>query len=121
MNGRGKTSCVVQPMLSGVRWVVADAEAITHVDYAAARVVTVLIKNLAEAGVELAIVRVPWDRRDDFDRHHLTEAIGPSRTFNRPHDAIFAFEHAAKPPGGKARETISDGRVQEPSGPQGEQ
>jgi hypothetical protein len=30
--------------------------------------------------------------RSDFDRHHLTEAIGPARIFNRLHDAIAAFE-----------------------------
>jgi hypothetical protein len=35
---------------------------------------------------------VPWDTRADFDRHHLTEAIGPSHIFNRLHDALGAYE-----------------------------
>lgn len=91
-------SSLVQPMPSSVRWVVVDAEAMTHVDYTAARVVMELKKNLTEAGVELAFARVPWDTRSDLDRHHLTEAIGAARIFNRLHDAIAAFEKAAKPP-----------------------
>jgi len=89
-------SRVVQPMPSAVRWVVVDAEAMTHVDYTAAQVVKLLEKNLHEAGVELAFARMPWDLRSDFDRHHLTTAIGPTRIFNRLHDAIAAFEASAK-------------------------
>jgi SulP family sulfate permease len=85
-------TCVVGPMPSAVRWVVVDAEAITHVDYSAARVVMELKQNLTTAGIELAFARVPWDLRADFDRHHLAEAIGEVRIFHRLHDAIAAFE-----------------------------
>jgi len=35
---------------------------------------------------------VLWNTRADFDRHHLTEAIGPSLIFNRLHDAVDAYE-----------------------------
>jgi SulP family sulfate permease len=90
-------TCLIQPTPSAVRWVVVDAEAITHVDYSAARVVMGLKKILAEAGVELAFARVPWDLRSDFDRHHLTEAIGPVQIFNRLHDATAAFERTKGP------------------------
>ena len=93
-----EVSSVLQPMPTAVRWVVVDAEAMTHVDYTAARVVLALKKNLTEAGVELAFARLPWDMRSDFDRHHLTEAIGPARLYNRLHDAIAAFKEAAKTP-----------------------
>ncbi|MEI9970409.1 MAG: sodium-independent anion transporter [Terracidiphilus sp.] len=89
---------VVQPMPSDVKWLVIDAEAMTHLDYTASRVVQGLKKNLTEAGVELAFARVPWDLKSDFDRHHVTEAIGRSRMFNRLHDAIAAFEKSEKPP-----------------------
>jgi len=92
-----EVSTLVQPKPSSVRWVVVDAEAMTHVDYTAARVVMALKKNLTESGVELAFARVPWDMRSDLDRHHLTEAIGGARIFNRLHDAIAAFEETAKP------------------------
>jgi MFS superfamily sulfate permease-like transporter len=116
-----EVSCAVQPMPSAVRWVVVDAEAMTHVDYTAARVVMELKKNLTKAGVELAFARLPWDLRSEFDRHHLTEAIGPARIFNRLHDAIAAFEGLAKPPEGKDRETIADGTARDSVGPPGEQ
>ena len=85
-------SLVVQPMPSGVRWVVVDAEAMTHVDYTAARVVRSLKDHLAEAGIELAFARMPWDLRSDFDRHHLMDAVGQARIFDRLHDSIAAFE-----------------------------
>jgi sulfate permease, SulP family len=94
-----EVSQVVQPMPSAVKWVVVDAEAMTHLDYTAARIVQGLKKSLDQAGVELAFARVPWDLRSDFDRHHVTEVIGSGRLFNRLHDAIAAFEGAAKTPG----------------------
>jgi MFS superfamily sulfate permease-like transporter len=93
--------CVVRPIPSTVRWVVVDAEAMTHVDYTAARALIELTKNLAEAGVDLGFARLPWDMRSDFERHHVIEAIGPSRIFNRLHDAIAAFERSAKQPSDK--------------------
>jgi MFS superfamily sulfate permease-like transporter len=89
---------VVQPMPSAVQWVVVDAEAMTHLDYTAARVVKRLKQNLDQAGVELAFARVPWDLKSDFNRHHVTEVIGPGRFFNRLHDAIAAFEESEKLP-----------------------
>ena len=92
-----EVSSVLRPMPSTVRWVIVDAEAMTHVDYSAARVVTALKKNLTLAGVELAFARMPWDLRAEFDRHHLTEVIGPTWIFNRLHDAIAAFDRAEKP------------------------
>jgi len=100
-----EVSSLVHPVPSAVRWVVVDAEAMTHVDYTAARVVMALKKNLTEAGVELAFARVPWDTRSDFDRHHLTAAIGASRIFNRLHDAIAAFESTEKPTDGTIAST----------------
>jgi MFS superfamily sulfate permease-like transporter len=96
-------------MPSAVRWVVVDAEAMTHVDYTAARVVMALKKNLTEAGVELAFARLPWDLRSDFDRHHLMEAIGQGRIYDRLHDAIAAFEGSAKLSEPEASQARSDG------------
>ena len=75
-----------------VRWLIVDAEAITNVDYSAARVVEELKKDLTKAGIVFGFARVPWNTRADFDRHHLTEAIGPSLIFNRLHDALAAYE-----------------------------
>ncbi len=89
-------STLVGPTPSSVRWLIVDAEAITNVDYTAARVVQELKKDLTNAGVVFGFARVSWNTRADFDRHHLTEAIGPSLIFNRLHDALAAYEKYEK-------------------------
>ncbi len=82
---------VVGPSPTPVRWLIVDAEAITQVDYSAARVIEELKKDLATAGVSFGFARLPWNTRADFDRHHLTECIGTSWIFNRLHDALDAY------------------------------
>jgi hypothetical protein len=41
----------------------------------------------------LVFARVQSDLQPDFDRHHLTEAIGPSRIFDSLHAALAALRH----------------------------
>jgi sulfate permease, SulP family len=82
---------LVGPSPTAVRWLIVDAEAITNVDYSAARTVEELKKDLTNAGVVFGFARVPWNTKADFDRHHLTEAIGPSLIFNRLHDALDTY------------------------------
>lgn len=89
---------IVQPMPTAVKWLVIDAEAMTHIDYTAARTLQMLKKNMTDAGVELAFARVPWDLRSDLNRHHVTELVGPDRFFNRLHDAIAAYQASVKAP-----------------------
>jgi SulP family sulfate permease len=83
---------LVGPSPTTVRWLIVDAEAITNLDYSAARVVEELHKNLTDAGVQLGFARLAWNTRSDFDRHHLTEAIGSQWIFARLHDALDAYE-----------------------------
>jgi sulfate permease, SulP family len=83
---------LVGPLPTSVRWLIVDAEAITNLDYSAARVVQELKKDLANMGVVFGFARIPWNTRADFDRHHLTETIGLSLLFNRLHDALDAYE-----------------------------
>ena len=85
---------VVGPSPTSVRWLIVDAEAIAEIDYSAARVVEELKKYLANAGVAFGFARLQGNSRADFDRHHLTEAIGTSWIFNRLHDALNAYEPA---------------------------
>jgi sulfate permease, SulP family len=94
---------IVGPAPCSVRWLIIDAEAITQVDYSAARVVEELKKDLAAAGVSFGFARLPWNTRADFDRHHLTECIGPSWIFNRLHDALDAFENRSASHEGEAK------------------
>ena len=82
---------LVGPTPSPVRWLVVDAEAITNVDYTAARVVRELHQELADRGVVLVFARAPASLRADLDRHLLTEVIGPTQFFDRLHDAVAAF------------------------------
>jgi sulfate permease, SulP family len=82
---------LVRISASPVRWVVVDAEAITNVDYTAARMVQQLQKELADGGVNLGFARVSPSLKADLDRHLLTEVIGPAQFFDRLHDAVAAF------------------------------
>jgi MFS superfamily sulfate permease-like transporter len=79
------------PDPSPLRWIVVDAGAITHVDYTAAHVVLELQQDLAHRGVELAFAHVQSDLKPDLDRHHLTEAIRPSRIFDTLHEALRVY------------------------------
>jgi SulP family sulfate permease len=100
-------STLIGPSPTAVRWLIVDAEAITNVDYTAARVVLEIKKDLTNAGVVFGFARVPWNTRADFDRHHLTEAIGPSPIFNRLHDAVDAYEKQKSVPQTDARKTAA--------------
>jgi SulP family sulfate permease len=92
-----EVTCLVGQPPSQVRWLIVDAEAITNLDYSAARVVLELQKNLTSCGTQLGFARIRWDLRADFTRHHLTESIDPSLIFNRLHDARRAFEKLKAP------------------------
>ena len=85
-------SHLVGPDHSQVRWVIVDSEAITNIDYSAARVVCELHQNLTERGVALVFARVYPALQADLDRHHITGAIGPERIFPRLHDALSAYQ-----------------------------
>jgi len=76
---------------SNLRWVVVDSEAVTNVDYSAARVVRELAKNLAGRGIALVFARVHPELQADLDRHHITEAVGRGHIFSRLHEAVTAY------------------------------
>jgi MFS superfamily sulfate permease-like transporter len=82
---------LVGPTPSPVRWLVVDAEAITNVDYTAARMVRELHEELVDRGVVLVFARTPLSLKADLDRHLLTLVIGPAQFFDRLHDAAAAF------------------------------
>jgi SulP family sulfate permease len=71
-----------------VRWLVVDAGPITRIDYTAARSVSALKQVLVRSGVLLAFAHVGSDLRADLDRHHLTEAIGPTMLFDTLREAL---------------------------------
>ena len=85
------------PAGSPVRWLIVDAEAITNVDYTAARIVQQLHKELVQRGIVVGLARVSPSLKADLDRHLLTEVIGPARFFDRLHDAAAAFSEREDP------------------------
>ena len=76
---------------SGVRWLVVDAEAITNVDYSAARMLRDLNQDLKQLNVEFSFARTAPSLRADLIRHRVIEVIGEERIFPRLHNAIAAF------------------------------
>ena len=83
---------VVGPSATSMLWCVVDAEAITNLDYTAARVVRDLHEELMQIGVTMAFARVRPYLQADFDRHEMTDVIGKNLIFPRLHDALVAFE-----------------------------
>ena len=69
---------------SPVRWLIVDAEAITNVDYTAARMVRQLHKELVDRGVVLVFARAPLSLKADLDRHLLTRGHRPGAVFRPP-------------------------------------
>lgn len=88
----GEILSLIGPSPSPVRWLVVDAEAITHLDYSAARTLERLIRNLAARQVKMAFARVSLDLKSDLDRHELTPLLAPDAIYSRLHDAQAAFE-----------------------------
>lgn len=76
-----------------VRWLVVDAGPITRIDYTAARSVSMLKQDLGRSGVRLAFAHVGPDLRADLDRHHLTEAIGPTMLFDTLRETLAVIRH----------------------------
>lgn len=82
---------LVGPEPSKLRWVLVDAGAITKLDYSAARVVADLLAELKLRGVALVFAHVESGLQADLDRHHLTDAIGRDRIFDKLHEAIASY------------------------------
>lgn len=87
----------VGPTPSPAHWLVVDAEAITNVDYTAARMVRQLHQELVRRGVVLAFARASFSLKADLSRHRLTDVIGPAQFFGRLHDALEAFTELSQP------------------------
>jgi high affinity sulfate transporter 1 len=76
----------------GVRWLIVDSEAITNVDYTAARMLRELHDHLSRIDVLLGFARVAQSLESDLIRHRVIKAIGENQIFPRLHDALAAFE-----------------------------
>jgi len=79
---------------SPVRWLVIDCSAITGVDYTAFQAVADLHRDLAKAGVVLALSRIQPRRHGDLERMGLVKLIGPDRIFASRGDCLAAYRKA---------------------------
>lgn len=73
-----------------VRWLVIEADAITNLDYTAARVVLTLISELTREKTAIAFARVSITLRADMDRHGVTAVLGSDKIFTSRHEALVA-------------------------------
>jgi MFS superfamily sulfate permease-like transporter len=73
-----------------LRWLIVDAEAITDIDYSAARSLRELLEELKMRGINVAFGRVRPNLRSDMDRHGITAQLGADRVFGSLHEAIDA-------------------------------
>jgi high affinity sulfate transporter 1 len=73
-----------------VRWFILDADAITDIDYSAARTVRDLHGELAGKNIRIAFARVTDFLKADLDRFGLSVMLGETRIFDTLHDAIAA-------------------------------
>ncbi len=86
---------LVQGAPHPVRWLVIEADAITNLDYTAARVVLTLINELAREKTAIAFARVSASLRADMDRHGVTAVLGSDRIFTSRHEALVAVGRAS--------------------------
>jgi MFS superfamily sulfate permease-like transporter len=81
---------LVEKAPTPVRWFILDADAVTDIDYSAARTILDLHGELASKNVRLAFARVSEYLRGDLDRFGLSAILGEARIFATLHDAIAA-------------------------------
>lgn len=81
---------LVEAAPNPVRWLIIEADAITNLDYTAARVVAKLIEDLGREKTGVAFARVSASLRADMDRHGVTAVLGTDKLFASRHEALTA-------------------------------
>ena len=87
---KGRIREALHGSTSDVRWLVFDAEAVTHVDASGLEALGDIIRELEEAGVGLAVARLKTRVMEHFDAAGLTAAIGPDRFYPTVRAAVDA-------------------------------
>ncbi|HXW89444.1 MAG TPA: sodium-independent anion transporter [Terriglobales bacterium] len=85
---------LVGPQPCQLRWLIIDSDAMTNIDYSAAKVVGELHRKLTERGVVLLFARVHPALEEDLERHQITETVGAEHIFPRLHDALAAYHRS---------------------------
>ena len=90
-----EVGALVESAPTPVRWFIVDAGAITDMDCSAAKGIRDLLDDLARQGVGMVFARVSPYLRSDMDRHRITAALGETRIFTTPHEAVAAVRGVA--------------------------
>jgi MFS superfamily sulfate permease-like transporter len=87
---RGRVHEAVRGAPETVRWLVFDAEVITHTDSSGLEAIEQLTAELEREGVRLCVARVRTLQRERFEAFGLVELIGPDRFYPTVHAAVQA-------------------------------
>jgi MFS superfamily sulfate permease-like transporter len=87
---KGRIREAINGARSDVRWLVFDAEAVTHVDASGLEALADIVNELHETGVVLAVARLKTRPKQRLDEVGLTDAIGPDRFYPTVHAAVEA-------------------------------
>jgi SulP family sulfate permease len=82
------------------RWLVLDAEAMTHVDSAGLAAIDELVRDLRRGGVTVVVARMRSATRQRLDESGLSEEIGTGRFHSTVRAAVAACEHEQRSPVG---------------------
>jgi MFS superfamily sulfate permease-like transporter len=88
---KGRVLEAVRGAPTPARWVIVDAEAITHVDTVGLAAIAELVDVLERDGITLAIARLKGPTRDRFDAAGLSATIGEERFYPTVRAAVAAF------------------------------
>jgi len=73
-------------------WFCIDAAAVNDVDFTAAEALRTLHAHLAEEKIRLVFCEVVDHVRDELDRSHVTDLVGPDAFFSSPAAVVAAYE-----------------------------
>jgi sulfate permease, SulP family len=90
---KGRVLEAVRGAPTPARWLVLDAEAITHVDAAGLAAIDSLLDALARDGISIVVARMKSPMRERFDAAGLTARIGARRFYPTVRAAVAAYAH----------------------------
>lgn len=79
-----------------VRWVIVEAEAITNIDYSAARMIREVLAQFEQRGIFFGLVHVASTLHADLTRHRIADLIGEDHIFPHMHNMLAAFSAVEK-------------------------
>ncbi len=78
---KGRVHEAVRGAADAVRWLVFDAEAVTHTDSTGLQALEQLVTELERGGVQLCVARLRSRLYDGFEAFGLVEQIDPERSY----------------------------------------